>query len=426
MQKTVEEQEVIVRGSAEHKEYMRHKFGYIKGMVSGFEERLAISGRAMLLIYVAYITVKAGVQNSLHVEMPPLLDIFMLAIQVLGLEGSVPGLIHLSEEMESSGKKKDARMVKGSAYTAQTLAVATAVDIVLQSTHVIAGYNIDALTTTYSNLLFVLRVLIIGMYLIAMARLEHKGPKVISAHEAAKQAQDKEQALIRIDNNNILAAVEKGIDTWAKPMIEAMKGSLENQMQQMLVQHADDRAVLKSQIEALQMAGGSALSLAEIARQVDASVGHAMRQVDAKIDASLPNLDALTQHVTRQVLTSLPTSENTSAVDYEKLTRLIAEQIDAKIDVRRSTPPAVRQSAAPKPQQSAPVQPASQPSNITEIGGMGKKAYFAEFEKNPSLLALNPYELAEKFTGNKSMEPTARRAKKDYLDLHPELKSMAV
>lgn len=428
MQATSDEQEIIVRGSEAHKDYLRHQFGRIKDAVNSFETRIAVSGRAMLLIYVVYITVKAGVGGSLPTNVPgwlsvalAVLDIVMLALQVLGLEGSVPGLRHLAEELEDKGKAKEAGTVRLSSNIAQWLLAATAIDIVLQRNA--ATWHIADAANDYTNALFVLRVVVIGLYLVAMAKLEHKGPRVISQHEANQQAQEKEQQQIRIDNANIMTAVEKGIESWAKPMVGTVKTALENQMRQLLEQAATDRAAAKAQMEAMQMASGSALSLAEIGRQVDVKMADVARQIDEKISTSLPNIDALTQHVTRQVCASLPASES---IDFEKLTRQISELIDAKFDAARRTSTPARQPATPRQHKPASSSQQSRLSSIPEIGGMGKKAYFVEFDNNPGLLRLNPYELAEKFTGNRNMEPTARRAKKDYLDLHPELRAMAV
>lgn len=192
MQSTGEEQDVIVRGSEKHKDYLRYQFGRIKGAVNGFETRIAVSGRVMLLVYVVYITVKAGVGSSLPADMPAwvnvslvILDVLMLALQVLGLEGSVPGLRHLAEELEDKGKAREAGTVRLSSNIAQWLLAATAIDIVLQRNAL--AWHIADIATAYTNGLFVLRVVVIGLYLVAMAKLEHKGPKIISQYEARQK-----------------------------------------------------------------------------------------------------------------------------------------------------------------------------------------------------------------------------------------------
>lgn len=395
---TMEEQEVIVRGSPEYKEFMRHRFGWIKGMVNGFEERLAISGRAMLLVYVAYITVKAGVQNSLHMEMPPLLDIFMLAIQVLGLEGSVPGLIHLSEDLESKSKKKEARMVKGSAYTAQTLAVATAVDIVLQSTHAVAGYNIDDFTTTYSNGLFILRVLIIGMYLIAMARLEHKGPKIISAHEAAKQAQAVEQKQIRIDNGNILATVEQAIAKWAstQPNVNAAFSESIHRLESIVSQKIESTQQTQNEkiesthrlVEALQFGSSpsaSTASLESILPQIESMLSQQVSQVESTLSQ---RIESIQRDVKRQVSRPEPTPQT------------------------KTSPPVERKTVERKTAQELPL-------NITPIdrGGLTMDEVIRLIEADASLVNLSDAALGQKVGSTKS---TANRAKKKWFSTQGE------
>lgn len=44
-----EDQQVLVRGSAEHQDYLKHAFGSIKDMVNAFETRIAIAGRALII-----------------------------------------------------------------------------------------------------------------------------------------------------------------------------------------------------------------------------------------------------------------------------------------------------------------------------------------------------------------------------------------
>lgn len=425
MQTTIEEQKVIVRGSEEHKDYLRHRFGRIKEAVNGFETRVAVAGRTMLLIYVVYITVRAGSEQAMPKNPSPalqtgllLLDIFMLALQVLGLEGSVPGLLHLADELDVQGKKSEARTVRRSSSVAQWLLVATAVDLVLQHTQNMAGVDITGVATAYTNILLILRVVVIGSYLVAMARLEHKGPRVISAHEAASQQEEQEQKQIRIDNANILATVENGISTWARPMVSAMKSGLEGQIQQILAQHATEKAVLKAEIEAVKMASGSTLYLAEIGRQFEALT----QRVDAKIAASTLDADALTQQILRQICAS----ENTSSVDVDALAQQILRQPDAKIDAVRVVPTPARQPAARQPHKNTPVGSTGDTNKIVPINGMTKAAFFAEFTTNPELLKLNSYKLAESFRDRNATEPTARRAKKEYLESHPEQKTLAV
>lgn len=245
MATTKEEQEILVRGSEEHKDYLKHQFGRIKDAVNSFETRIAVAGRAMLLVYVVYITVKAGIGNALPTNLPTgvniallVLDILMLALQVLGLEGSVPGLNHLADELEDKGKTKEASKVRASAGIAQFLLGATAVDIVLQSTHYWGSFDITNIAIVYNNILFILRVVVIGLYLVAMAKLEHKGPKVISEHEAAKRRKDKEQEQTRMDNAAIQGAINQALQQFQAGQAQAMRSQFDAFMSELAAMKA--------------------------------------------------------------------------------------------------------------------------------------------------------------------------------------------
>lgn len=242
MQGAIENQVVIVRGTPEYRDYLIHQHGWVKGVVNWCEETMAITGRLMLLAYIVYITVKAG--SSWDAPLP--LDVFMLALQVLGLEGSVPGLIHLSERLESEGKTKSANMVRRSATIAQFLVVATALDIVLQSLQK-SGFSawglfdFSSLATGYTNTLLILRVVVIGFYLIAMARLEHKGPKIISKEEAKKI--DMRDAL-KVENGQF----RQKIDELNKALLQAKEELQEVSLQ--AKSEAEKNASLQSSLQA--------------------------------------------------------------------------------------------------------------------------------------------------------------------------------
>jgi hypothetical protein len=197
MQTTLDDQEVLVRGSEEHKSYLWFKHGWIKAIVNYLEEYLSITGRLMLLAYIVYIAVQAGMQNFLHVSTPPLLDIVMLAIQVAGLEGSIPGLIHTAEDLDERGKIESAKTVRRSARNAQYLAIMTIVDLFFMAVNdhaVSAARTLDPRVVTavgvlaflYSWFLLGCRVYVIGNYLISMAHITRRDLRVISQAEANK------------------------------------------------------------------------------------------------------------------------------------------------------------------------------------------------------------------------------------------------
>src|SRR5215469_3583646 len=133
MQATKDEQEILVRGSAAHREYMRHHFGWLKAIVNGIEDGLAISGRNLLLVFILYTTIKAGLTLSGH-NVPWWVDTIALAFQVCGLEGAIPGLSRLRETLlakNQPGAGQDAETVRKAIQSARYLNMLTGVEILL-------------------------------------------------------------------------------------------------------------------------------------------------------------------------------------------------------------------------------------------------------------------------------------------------------
>lgn len=229
MQTTIgEEQEVIVRGSAEFHDYLWHRFGIIKGIVRVVEEHVAISGRLLLLIYVSYIVIEAGARTLVNVTFPPVLDIVMLGLQVLGLEGSVPGLTHLSDDLEYEGRKKDAAKVRFASIIALVLLGLVAVDIVLQKTPYIGDWDTRSLTTSFGNCLLIARVVVVGIYVRAMARIENKGPRIISSMEA-KKIEDRDALTLKVAELHAkLAALQHRCEVADEALLQAKSEAEKN------------------------------------------------------------------------------------------------------------------------------------------------------------------------------------------------------
>lgn len=193
MQGMIEDQEVLVRGTSEYKSYLWYKLGWIKAIVNYAEEALSTTGRLMLLSYIVYIAVQAGMESIMHQSTPPLLDIIMLALQVAGLEGSIPGLIHTAEDLADRGKVESSRMVRGAANTAQWLAIATIGDLFLIAVNQQVAHaatidqhlvtTVGIVTFVYSWGLLAARVYVIGKYLISMAHINRRDVRIISQSE---------------------------------------------------------------------------------------------------------------------------------------------------------------------------------------------------------------------------------------------------
>ena len=194
---TTEEREILVRGSAEYQDYIRYRGGWLRGLVNTLEDYLSISGRALLLLFLIYTTVKAGMTLA-HVSTPIWLDIVMLAFQVAGMEGSIPGLTRIREHFLSEKKMDEAKTIRKVIYSSRTLSVLTGLELVLAATPSAFGYDLTTVNDAYGKILLLVRLFVITNFLVAMARMEHKAPKVISptahAREQAAIALRDEQA----------------------------------------------------------------------------------------------------------------------------------------------------------------------------------------------------------------------------------------
>ena len=215
-----EEQIVLVRGSAEYKDYMRHQAGWLRALVNGLEDYLSIAGRALLLLFLIYTTVKAGM-TMMGVAAPIWLEVLMLSLQVAGVEGAVPGLARYKEVLQHQpGKEKDIKTIRNAIMSTRTLAVLTGIEIILFLTPHIAFmgqvYELGWLDDLYSKSLLIARLVVISNFLIAMASMEQKAPKVISQAEYDKKQREREQDQIRMDNVSIQAAVQQELAGWKK------------------------------------------------------------------------------------------------------------------------------------------------------------------------------------------------------------------
>ena len=210
-----EDPTILVRGSAEHRDYLRHQAGWLKALVNGLEEYLSIAGRSLLLLFLIYTTVKAGI-TLMHVNAPVWLEVLMLSLQVAGVEGAVPGLTRQQEVLSSQGREKDAKTIGRAINSTRTLAILTGLEIVLALTPTLAGFDMAPVNDAYSKILLIARLVVISNFLIAMARMEQHGPKIISQAEHEKQQHAAEQEQIRLDNASIQQAIDLALTDWTQ------------------------------------------------------------------------------------------------------------------------------------------------------------------------------------------------------------------
>lgn len=423
MQPTLNEQEeIIVRDSPEYLEYLEHRHGWHIEQVKKLETQLAIWGRPLLLIYIVYTVVKASIIHALPLEIPAVkytllgIEAFMLVLQVLGLEGGMPGLVHLIDEMEARGKTKEADSMRFSLKLVQWMLGATGVDIVLQATPHISfalpgtlswAFDTAPLAATFTNFLLIARIVAVGYYLTAMARLSHKGPKIISKEEAQKQKEAEEQQQIRIDNANIMAVFQQAIEDWSKrqpnfndffsesvsrlnEVVSRKLASIESAQQEKI-------AALSRYIESAQIGstGSGLIDSGTLDLKIESMLSRSLADLNRSFESKLGDLSRQVNRVEAETARHISTMVRTSQISTTASTSSPAKE------------------------------PEKQKARITNIaeareekqGTLSVEEVVARIEADPALLKLSGQQLAERVNTSK---PTANRAKTRYVELHPE------
>ena len=324
-----EEQEILVRGSAEYKDYMRHRAGWLKALVNGLEDYLAISGRSLLLIFLIYTTVKAGIA-MMHVNAPIWLEVLMLSLQVAGVEGAVLGLARHKEVLVSQGREKDARTIGRAINSTRTLAILTGLEIALSLTPTLGGFDMAPVNDAYSKVLLIARLVVISNFLIAMARMEKQGPKIISQAEHERQQNAQEQEQIRMDNAAIHEAINQALTHWTQQQ-EQRLDTLSTRHQSLdplstdlsrLVQHVDHLDSLDTRLT-----------------QVEESQGEQWSRLEQSIQATLRGTQT-SGRVSRQKKEQAPLSRQarsiTRPLDTQKVDSLDPQERKPRLDSQQT------------------------------------------------------------------------------------------
>lgn len=459
-----QEERIIVRGSPEYEDYLQHQFGGIKEWVKGVETKLAVSSRVLLLVYVIYITAKSSVQYFLP-DIPWLfytllgVDVIFLIIQSMGLEGARPGLIHLAQEMEANGKQEAADKLMRSSDIVLRLMVATAIDIVLQGVYAkmktFGGFDFFWLVEGYTWILLVIRVWSVGRYLGEMAKLSRKEPKIISKVEAEKLKKEKEQKEIRIDNTTIRGEVDNRIEQFARPMLNASLTVFHTKMQTTFDQFAEMRSSIMAELEAVKLASGQSLQMAEINRlsqSINVRLSEAIESLQmtmmqeqntrlteltqwaesvvseatqATQQVSVEALQPVVEAIVEPMLSRLNSNLRQS---FESLQLGVRQQVEASVASHLSTYRGKAAEASsggpsrPRPARLLPHQDnasdAAQQaaSRLLSDGGPTRDEIVAMIDENQDRVLLSDAALALAVGGTKS---TAGRAKAEWKRLHP-------
>lgn len=188
------ETDTIIRFSGAWWAYMIFKLGFLRALVNGIEDALAITGRFLLLVFLMYCGAKAGL---LLVQpdsaFPGWLEAAMFLLQLAGLEGSIPGLARQADTLRACNEHEAANRMDGVIIGARTM---TVLAIAEGAAHALQ-LDIHILQWA-SAILLVIRGIVITGFLIALARIESKAPRILSRdaleREQEEQAQNSEQA----------------------------------------------------------------------------------------------------------------------------------------------------------------------------------------------------------------------------------------
>lgn len=340
------EPELIIRFSHAWWVYMLARGGALRALVNGLEDVLAITGRTLLLVFLLYCGVKSGALLVNPKWTPDIwLEMSMFVLQLAGLEGSIPGLARHADILHSKADHKGAERVERTMKSARVMTILTIGEGVLH----LFGLE-SSLLQIISGILLLVRGVVITSFLIELAKIDAKGPRVVSKaeHEREEQARqlEGEQARTIADLRGQLEEAVRQKAEQARTITELHKQrvSAEQQVQQLQTD--------------LQTATGNATDL-QSAHQQRADLQKECQALSAQLqraDLQIADLTAKLE-TTRLQLVDLHTAKVQTAT--------------AKRETTNETAP----SAKPRPAKEA------DPQNITSIdeararheaGGQGK------------------------------------------------------
>lgn len=300
-----EEEMVLVRGSAAYREYMLHQFGWLKAMVNGLEDGLAISGRSLLLIFILYTTVNATLAISGHAA-PWWLDAMALSLQVCGLEGAIPGLARLREALLATNQPaaaEDAETVRKAIKSARLLNMLTGVEIFLAAYIAFQPPFLKGLPVSiadvskfYGYALLLYRLWKITEFLSAMARMETKRPKVISQEGFDQGRKEREQEQIRMDNAAIQKAIAQAITASRQDQDRQLADQIAHLAEMLQSEQARVNTQLFAALEEMKQMGATTMSVPQADMQV--LIAGVVAQFDARFTTAMKQLEReMKQHI---------------------------------------------------------------------------------------------------------------------------------
>lgn len=200
MDQTQKEQ-IIVRGTGEYWQYSIIRGGFLRVVANAVEDNFAAFGRTLLLFFLIYCGMKGAALLVAPGWAPPLwLELVMFGLQVGGLEGGIPGLSRRRLELREKGDEAGVRRLSNTIGGARFMNIAAVAEGVL---HLMFGdthgplFGVIGPDAHYmqviSGILLVVRVWIIIDFLMELAQVDAKGPRIVSKEVFEKEQTKQEQ-----------------------------------------------------------------------------------------------------------------------------------------------------------------------------------------------------------------------------------------
>lgn len=238
------ETDPIVRFSGAWWAYSITRAGFLRAVVNSIEDSLAVSGRFLLLTYLFYLGAQVGallIAPSFSWPLP--LEMGMFVLQIAGLEGSIPGLARQAETLRTEKEdEKQAHKIERVMLSARLMTICAFGEG--------AAYALGLdhrILQIASAILMVARGVVITGFLIELAKIEKKAPRVIS-RKAHAQAQAEKQAQLEREQALECAAHECEMARLAQPVIPDAR------VQELIQQALADQAQHYHQVFAQQAA----------------------------------------------------------------------------------------------------------------------------------------------------------------------------
>jgi hypothetical protein len=208
-----EQSETLIRFSNAWWAYLFFRLGILRALVNGVEDALAITGRFLLLAFLIYCGAEAGLLLSdPNFSFPGWLQMLMFCMQLAGLEGSIPGLARQADALRAQQDEQAAKNIERVMTSARAMTVLSIGEGALHALHVAPTW-----LQAISAVLLVVRGIVITGFLIALAKMERKAPRVLSreahAQEQAAQAERDEQARTIVDLHTRLDETHAALQT---------------------------------------------------------------------------------------------------------------------------------------------------------------------------------------------------------------------